>query len=98
MTLQTDALINEPMNESMNESTNHNAASQAEVLENRLAELETRLTFQEHALSELSDALAASRTESMRNAEQLRRVLDELKQPRDAFQANQAEEPPPPHY
>lgn len=86
------------MNVLMSESTNDSAACQAKTLESRLTELETRLTFQEHALSELSDALAASRTDSMRNAEQLRRVLDELKQSRDAFPADPGEEPPPPHY
>lgn len=67
-------------------------------LDNRLTELETRLAFQEHALSELSDALAASRKESARNAEMLRRALDDLKQSRDVFLADPGEEPPPPHY
>lgn len=67
-------------------------------LEHRLTELETRLAFQEHALAELSDALAASRTESTRHAEMLRRALDELKQSREAFMADPGEEPPPPHY
>lgn len=70
----------------------------AAQLESRLTELETRLAFQEHALSELSDALAASRRESTQNAEMLRRALDELKQSRDAFLADPGEEPPPPHY
>ena len=68
------------------------------ALEHRLAELETRLAFQEHALTELSDALAASRIEAARSAELLRRALDELKQSRGDFFADPAEEPPPPHY
>jgi len=67
-------------------------------LENRLTELETRLAFQEHALVELSDALAASRTETARNGELLRRALDDLKQSRGDFFADPASEPPPPHY
>lgn len=67
-------------------------------LENRLAELETRVAFQEHALAEMSDALAASRVEAARNAELLRRALDELKQSRGEFFADPASEPPPPHY
>ena len=33
-------------------------------LESRLVELETRLAFQEHALAELSDALAQARLDS----------------------------------
>ena len=70
----------------------------AATLENRLAELETRLAFQEHALAELSDALAASRIETARNAELLRRALEDLKQSRGDFFADPASEPPPPHY
>ncbi|MFL6591516.1 MAG: SlyX family protein [Luteimonas sp.] len=67
-------------------------------LEGRVAELEVRVTFQEHALAELSDALAASRVEAARSAELLRRALDELKQSRGEFFADPASEPPPPHY
>jgi SlyX protein len=70
----------------------------AATLENRLAELETRLAFQEHALAELSDALAASRIETARNAELLRRALEDLKQSRGDFFADPTSEPPPPHY
>ena len=70
----------------------------ATALEQRLTELETRLAFQEHALSEMSDALAASRRETARNAESLRRALDDLKQSRGEFFADPASEPPPPHY
>lgn len=66
-------------------------------LQQRLVELETRLAFQEQALAELSDALAASRLETARNAELLRRALEEMKQARGEFFADPAEEPPP-HY
>ncbi len=66
--------------------------------ERRLIEMETRLAFQEHALAELSDALAASRMEAARNAELLRRALDDLKQVRGTLDSDPAEEPPPPHY
>jgi SlyX protein len=38
------------------------------ALERRLTELETRLAYQEHTLAEMSDALAASRAETARNA------------------------------
>jgi SlyX protein len=67
-------------------------------LEQRLTELETRMAFQEHAIAEMSDALAASRSETARNAELLRRALDDLKQSRGDFFADPAVEPPPPHY
>ena len=72
-------------------------------LELRLTELETRLAFQEHALTELSDALAAARDEEARNALLLHRALEELRQLRTALSAtpltgDAANEPPPPHY
>ncbi len=67
-------------------------------LQQRLVELETRLAFQEQALAELSDALAASRLEAARNADLLRRALEEMKQTRGDFFADPSEEPPPPHY
>jgi SlyX protein len=73
-------------------------AAPAMSLEQRLMELETRLAFQEHALAEMSDALAASRLETARNAELLRRALDDMKQSRGEFFADPAAEPPPPHY
>lgn len=72
--------------------------SQDEALERRLAELETRLAFQEHALNELSDALAEARMESARNSEMLVRVMADLKQLRTLLYADPGAEPPPPHY
>ena len=71
--------------------------------DDRLAELETRLAFQEHALAEMSDALAAARDEEARNALLLHRVLEELRQMRLSLStqpqsADPASEPPPPHY
>lgn len=65
----------------------------------RFTELETRFSFQEHALSEMSDALAASRAEAARNQELLQQALDDLKQLRNLlYSADPANEPPPPHY
>ena len=73
--------------------------SDAAALEARLVELETRLAFQESALAELSDALAAVRLEAERNADLMRRALEELKSSRGGpFFADPSEEPPPPHY
>lgn len=74
-----------------------------EQLEQRLVDLETRVAFQEHALSELSDALAAARGEEARHGLLMHKVLEELKQMRTALAANPlsadpAQEPPPPHY
>ena len=72
-------------------------------VEQRLADLETRVSFQEHALQELSDALAEARQEEGRNALRLHRALEELRQLRSALAASPltgdaGNEPPPPHY
>ncbi len=72
-------------------------------LEQRLSALDTRVAFQEHAIAELSDALAEAREENARTLLALRRVLEELKQVRstlagDLFGSDPASEPPPPHY
>ena len=72
-------------------------------LEQRLIDLETRLAFQEQALLELSDALAAARGEEASNALAMHRVLEELRQMRLAMASNPlsgdpTQEPPPPHY
>ena len=72
-------------------------------LEQRLVELESRLAFQEQALQDLSDALAAARDEESRNALLLHRALEELRHLRSAMAASPvtgdaASEPPPPHY
>ncbi|MDZ4349958.1 MAG: SlyX family protein [Xanthomonadaceae bacterium] len=66
--------------------------------EERLVELETRLAFQEHALNELSEALADIRAAHARQALALERALADLRQLRTVQYANPADEPPPPHY
>ena len=74
-----------------------------EEIERRLAELETRVAFQEQSLLELSDALAASRDEEARTALLLHRALEELKAMRNTLSSSPVAgdaslEPPPPHY
>lgn len=68
------------------------------VLEQRLIELETRLAFQEHALGELSEALAEARVEGNRTSELMRGMLSDLRKVRTELYADAADEPPPPHY
>lgn len=70
-----------------------------QALEARVVELETRLSFQEHALGELSDALAEARMEGARNANVLRALMEDLGKMRNALNSTDpASEPPPPHY
>lgn len=67
-------------------------------LERRVVELETRLAFQEQALSELNDALASSRMEAGKNLERLQQALEDMKRSREEGCADPLQEPPPPHY
>ena len=70
-----------------------------QALEARLVELEMRVSFQEQALAELSDALADARMQGMRNADVLRVLLEDLGKVRNALTSSDpASEPPPPHY
>jgi len=64
--------------------------------EQRLEELETRLAFQEQAILELSDALAASRREVEQSEARLQRALAELRHGMEP--SDPGIEPPPPHY
>lgn len=70
----------------------------SDALEQRLVELETRLAFQEHALAELSQALADARAEGNRNAGMIGHLLADLRKVRTELYADPGEEPPPPHY
>jgi SlyX protein len=74
------------------------AGASDDSLEQRLVELETRVAFQEHALNELSEALADARAEGSRTAELMRGMLNDLRKVRSELYADAAEEPPPPHY
>lgn len=69
-----------------------------ETLDNRLTELESRLAFQELALTELSDAMAAMRNEQTRSRELTERALKDLEQLRLLLYADPGSEAPPPHY
>ena len=59
-----------------------------QALEARLVELEMRVSFQEQALAELSDALADARMQGMRNADVLRVLLEDLGKVRNALNSS----------
>ena len=67
-------------------------------LERRLVELEMRLGFQEHALAEMNEALAAGRLQAHRQGELLARLQDEIRSLRTQPGTDPGLEPPPPHY
>ena len=75
------------------------SSEREQALEARLVELEMRVSFQEHAMAELSDALADARMQGSRNADVLRVLLEDLGKVRNALHSSDpASEPPPPHY
>ncbi|BFU60507.1 MULTISPECIES: SlyX family protein [Rodentibacter] len=69
-----------------------------QVLENRIAELETKVTFQEQLLEELNQALVQQQFDMDKMQMQLRYIVSKLKDVQPSNIASQAEETPPPHY
>jgi SlyX protein len=64
----------------------------------RVTELESRFAFQEQALQEMSDALAAARAGGARKAQVLQEAREDRQQRRTLLYSDPALEPPPPHY
>lgn len=69
-----------------------------QMLENRIAELETKVAFQEQLLEELNQALVQQQFDMDKMQLQLRYVASKLKDFQPSNIASQAEETPPPHY
>ncbi|MEZ5464567.1 MAG: SlyX family protein [Lysobacteraceae bacterium] len=67
-------------------------------LASRMDELETRLSFQDHLLGELNEALVSQNQRIAKLEQQLVRALDDLGKLRGLLLADPGEEPPPPHY
>lgn len=69
-----------------------------EKMEQRLAELEMKLTFQDNLLEELNQALVEQQFIIDKMQLQLRYVAEKLKDMQPSNVASRAEETPPPHY
>ncbi|SEQ13884.1 MULTISPECIES: SlyX family protein [Basfia] len=67
-------------------------------LEQRIAELEMKITFQEGIIEELNQALIEQQFVIDKMQLQMRHVANKLKDLQPANIATQAEETPPPHY
>ena len=69
-----------------------------QILEDRIAELEMKIAFQEQLLDELNQALVQQQFDMDKIQLQLRYLAGKIKEKQPSNSASQAEETPPPHY
>ena len=69
-----------------------------QILDDRIAELEMKIAFQEQLLDELNQALVQQQFDMDKIQLQLRYLAGNLKDMQPSNIASQAEETPPPHY
>ena len=69
-----------------------------QILEDRIAELEMKIAFQEQLLDELNQALVQQQFDMDKIQLQLRYLAGKVKDMQPSKIASQAEETPPPHY
>ena len=67
-------------------------------MEERIVELETRISYQDHIIQELSDVVAAQQKEIDRLSGEVRAIRSLLQQVRPSRLRTPDEEDPPPHY
>ena len=77
---------------------NQNLAGELAKAEAAIAELETKIAFQEHTIDSLNEALSNQQIQIDKMQFQLRHVIDKIKGMEPSNIAKMSEETPPPHY
>lgn len=78
--------------------TNSNKASELDLLNNKIIDLESKLAFQEHTIQELNDVVTQQQTELMIFKKQLIKINAQLENQPGSNIADPSQETPPPHY